>query len=40
MNFYDMVSHIPFVAGIFVGAGLFLLIAILAVIALFWDIDS
>lgn len=40
MNFYDMVSHIPFVAGVLVGAGLFLLIAILAVIALFWDIES
>jgi hypothetical protein len=40
MSFYDMVSHIPFIAGVFVGAGLFLLIAILAVIALFWDIES
>jgi hypothetical protein len=40
MSWYDIISQIPFVAGVLVGAGLFLLIALLAVIAFFWDSES
>lgn len=37
MSFYDIVIYVPFVAGVLIGGGLFLLIALLAVIAFFWD---
>jgi hypothetical protein len=37
MNWIDIVTYVPFAAGALVGAGLFLLIALLAVIAFFWS---
>jgi len=40
MSYHDMVVHLPFVAGGLVGAGLFLLIALLAAIAFFWSDDE
>ena len=40
MSFYDIVVHIPLLAGILIGAGLLLLIAIFVVIAFFGDIES
>jgi hypothetical protein len=36
MSYQDFVVHLPFAAGILVGAGLFLLIALLALVAFFW----
>jgi len=37
MNYEPFLTHLPFAAGALVGAGLFLLIALLAVIAFFWS---
>lgn len=37
MSYHNLVMHLPFAAGALVGAGLFLLIALLAVIAFFWS---
>lgn len=37
MSWYEVMTFVPFIAGGLVGAGLFLLIALLAAIAFFWS---
>lgn len=37
MSWYEIITYLPFVAGMLVGGGLLLLIALLALIAFFWD---
>jgi hypothetical protein len=37
MNYQHVLTHLPFAAGMLVGAGLFVLIAALALIAFLWS---
>jgi hypothetical protein len=37
MNYQHFLTHLPFAAGMLVGAGLFVLIAALALIAFLWS---
>ena len=39
-SWYDIMLHIPFVAGILVGMGMLILIGLLSLLATFWELDE